>query len=452
MVQHPLADLAQTRRAVIGARTALCREGWYWLLLLLVALTWALLRENNLLLFVAGLMTGALLINWRLSKGLLRRMEVRHRIAGRPTAGRWIEVEVEIVNRSPRLPGWAVAVEDCVAPDSRAPRAAAQAAPLRPQLVFAYIPSGGRRRLTYRLRLPVRGPYTLGPCRLSTRYPLGLVRRTLWLDVDQRLLVLPRLGQLRKAWRRDSPPTPCGARGARRPGAVPGDVFAVREWQPGDSVRWVDWRSTARHGQLIVRQFEQPGEQRLAVLLDLWQPALPTSADAWRIELAVSFAGTLLDDFRARRGAALLAIAAAQPVCLAGRTGGPFSREALTALALATACPAPPLATAWSDLRERLGLSGELVVISTRPDIERALADLRRGAWSASAAATRPAAGFTDISGLRQRTIRVDGDGARLAEFFRWEDSAEGPIAATPGRPDAVADFPPVKFAAEGSG
>ena len=52
-------------------RTSLCREGWYLLLLLAVVLTWALLRENNLLLLVAGLMCGALLVNWRLSAAAL---------------------------------------------------------------------------------------------------------------------------------------------------------------------------------------------------------------------------------------------------------------------------------------------------------------------------------------------------------------------------------------------
>ena len=68
-------------------RTSLCREGWYVLLLLAVVLTWALLRENNLLLLVSGLICGMLLIDWRMSVAALRRLEVRRRIVSGSHAG-----------------------------------------------------------------------------------------------------------------------------------------------------------------------------------------------------------------------------------------------------------------------------------------------------------------------------------------------------------------------------
>jgi hypothetical protein len=249
-------------------RTSLCREGWYLLLLLAAVLTWALLRENNLLLLVAGLMSGLLLIDWRMSVATLRGLEVCRRIASGAHAGRWIKVEVEVRNGRRRLGSWAVVVEDRLVRKSGLP----EDRPLRPKLMFPYVAAGRCVRQIYDVLLPQRGPYALGPLCVSARFPLGLVRHTVWLGGDDELLVLPRLGHLRQAWLRRCPPVPYGARGARRPGYVPGDFFAVREWQAGDSVRWVHWRSTARHSQLVVRQFEQPGERQLAVLLDLWQP------------------------------------------------------------------------------------------------------------------------------------------------------------------------------------
>lgn len=399
-------------------RTSLCHEGWYLLLLLSAVLAWALLRENNLLLLVAGLMTGTLLVDWRMSVATLRRLEVRRRVVSGSHAGSWVKVEVEIRNGRRRLGSWGVVVEDQVVRKAGVP----EGPPLRPRLMFLYVPAGRAVRQTYEICLPQRGLHTLGPLRVSTRFPLGLVQRTVWLDASDELLVLPRLGHLRQAWLRHCPPVPHGARGARRPGYTPGDFFAVREWQAGDSVRWVHWRSTARHRQLVVCQFEQPGERQLAVLLDLWQPASPTAQHAHRVELAVSFAATLVADFCRSRGPALLAIAAAQSVCLAGRAAGAFSREAQAALALAEAGPQTPLADLWAEAVRRVGPHGELVVISTRPNLEAALPARepaegrgmsRRGGW----ADDRP-----ELASRRtQRVVSLHNGDASLAEYFEWE-------------------------------
>jgi uncharacterized protein (DUF58 family) len=46
------------------------------------------------------------------------------------------------------------------------------------------------------------------------------------------------------------------------------ELFGVREYRPGDSLRRIHWRSSARHGELIVREFEPPGVQTLGILVD----------------------------------------------------------------------------------------------------------------------------------------------------------------------------------------
>jgi uncharacterized protein (DUF58 family) len=386
-------------------RTSLCREGWYVLLLLAVVLAWALLRENNLLLLVSGLICGMLLIDWRMSAAALRRLEIRRRIVSGSHAGCWITVEVEVLNNRRRLASWAIVVEDRVVRKSTS--SADQ--PLRPRVMFPFVPAGQRVRQTYRMRLPERGRYALGSLRMSTRFPFGLVQRAAWLACDEELVVLPRLGQLRPAWLRYCPPAPHGVHGARRPGYVPGDFFAVREWQSGDSVRWVHWRSTARHREVVVRQFEQPGERQLAVLLDLWAPEKPSADHVRRVELAVSFAATLVADSCRRRSPAVLAIAAAESVCLAGRAAGPFSRQAFVSLALAAASPAAPLSSQRDEALNRIGPDAELIVISTRQDAAAELPQL--------AAAVRPSAGQRPP----YRLLVVDGEGSALTEFFQWD-------------------------------
>lgn len=54
------------------------------------------------------------------------------------------------------------------------------------------------------------------------------------------------------------------------------EIFGVREYRPGDALRRIHWRSTARRGELIVREFEPPGVQNLGIFLD----SSPSSIDA----------------------------------------------------------------------------------------------------------------------------------------------------------------------------
>src|SRR5437868_4224320 len=46
------------------------------------------------------------------------------------------------------------------------------------------------------------------------------------------------------------------------------ELFGIREYRPGDSLRRIHWRSSARHGELVVREYEPPGVQTLAIFVD----------------------------------------------------------------------------------------------------------------------------------------------------------------------------------------
>jgi uncharacterized protein (DUF58 family) len=46
------------------------------------------------------------------------------------------------------------------------------------------------------------------------------------------------------------------------------ELFGIREYRAGDSLRRIHWRSSARHGELVVREYEPPGMRTLAILVD----------------------------------------------------------------------------------------------------------------------------------------------------------------------------------------
>ncbi|WBU38310.1 DUF58 domain-containing protein [Homoserinibacter sp. YIM 151385] len=133
-----------------------------------------------------------------------------------------------------------------------------------------------------------RGIVPVGPVRSVRADPIGLVRRELiWADAIE-LTVHPRTVAV--------PSTSTGLirdlEGAATRDLTDSDVsfHALREYQAGDDRRYIHWKSTAKTGTYMVRQFEQTRRSHLVVALSL---ALADYASPEEFELAVSAAGSL---------------------------------------------------------------------------------------------------------------------------------------------------------------
>ena len=79
-------------------RTRICVEGWYYLLVLAFIVGGAMMREINLLLFVAGILIGPLAISWRLVNRVLQQLDVIHKLPTGIGAGEMLVAEVAIPN------------------------------------------------------------------------------------------------------------------------------------------------------------------------------------------------------------------------------------------------------------------------------------------------------------------------------------------------------------------
>ena len=119
-----------------------------------------------------------------------------------------------------------------------------------------------------------RGPVGARGWALETGDPIGLFRHR-GPSIDSELtLVLPRFTALA-----ERPHTRELEASLAAPRAGSGnEMFGVREYRPGDPLRRIHWRSSARHGALIVREFEPPGVQTLGIFCDP-SPPTPESAD-----------------------------------------------------------------------------------------------------------------------------------------------------------------------------
>ncbi len=348
---------------MLRRRISITSEGWYYLVLLAFLLAAAMLREINLLLLLAALLSGPMLLCWRLVVITLRGLEVRRHMPRGVCAGDLLVVDLEVANRRKRTTSWALVVEEEIVRLN-----GADEAPVRPAVFFSHVEPGDTRRREYRGRLPQRGRYRVGPLKLSTRFPFGLFRGTLIDSRVDTLTVYPRLGRLTAAWRSRRRESHEGTQRRQLGQArASGDFFGVREWQAGDSRRWIHWRSSARHQKLIVRQFEQQRHRDVAVLLDLWQPAGARAADRENVELAISFAATIVADACRRGGSNLLVAIGGEGLGLCGGSASPpVMEEIMAQLAVAEASPAASLAGLASAVMPKVSADAEVVVISTR--------------------------------------------------------------------------------------
>ncbi len=161
----------------------------------------------------------------------------------------------------------------------------------RPRFVLDGMWSGERRRVEYAVRSHHRGRHTLGPMTLTSRDVFGLTAYTLDQPTVTELLVLPRVVPLGD---RRPPGLGLGQEG-ETPHLVTlngEDDASVREYREGDSLRRIHWPSTARMGELMVRQEDRPARRRVVVLLDHRAEAFggvgPTSSYEWAVIAAAS--------------------------------------------------------------------------------------------------------------------------------------------------------------------
>jgi len=114
-----------------------------------------------------------------------------------------------------------------------------------------------------------RGRLALGRTMLETRFPLGLFRAWSYVEPDVHCLVYPRPEASSLP-----PPSPDATGGAARAQAPGNDDFSgLRAYQRSDSPRHVAWKSVARTGDMLTKQFT--GESAAELWLD-WH-GLPTN-------------------------------------------------------------------------------------------------------------------------------------------------------------------------------
>jgi uncharacterized protein (DUF58 family) len=159
----------------------------------------------------------------------------------------------------------------------------------RPRFVLDGIGPGDSRELRYEVRSDARGKYTIGPLQVRVADSFGLVAISRAFTSTSTLTVTPRIVPLARPplagnWLGDS------EQGRRSIAASGEDDVAPRAYRTGDGLHRVHWRSTARHGELMVRREEQHWRNTASLFLDTRRAAHGTAS---MFEFAVTAAASI---------------------------------------------------------------------------------------------------------------------------------------------------------------
>ncbi len=333
------------------ASIVLLSAGRNCLLIALALLAIGVHRRINLLMLLGDVLVVIVLWNLLAAGRSLRGLQVRRRFDDWLFARTPCIVEIQASNsdQHARL-GLRIDEEVPKAADSHRESARGNTvAACRVESLPAQGSVSWRREVT----LPRRGRYIWGGVWASSGYPFGLIERRRLLVAEETVTVLPSLGWLHRgrflrhlrALAVHPRQSPLRRKPLPHP-AAQAEFHGLRAYRSSDSPRLIHWRTSARRGELMVREFEDEPSDNLLLVVDpaLAAPFSPINKGRdeednrasmrEQFEEMISLIASICWEWCRRRDDRLvLATATAEPMVLDGLTGPAHVRRTLECLA-----------------------------------------------------------------------------------------------------------------------
>lgn len=256
-------------------------------IVLLFFLLLAILLRMDIIFYLVYVLTGVYALSRHWAARSLKMLQVDRRFTDHIFTGETATVQVTVRNRSLLPVPW-------VRFDEAAPSEVSGGSPLLQ--AFSLGPKADVT-LDYGLWGRQRGVYAIGPGQVATGDLFGFAEAKGTVGESRRLVVYPRVIPLAGAPLTSS--APYGVIRSRQPiFADPTRVIGVRDYQTGDPLRSVDWKTSARARRLQVKKTEPAVSLATLICLDLNAPSysrhLRTSSTEWAIVVAASLATYLV--------------------------------------------------------------------------------------------------------------------------------------------------------------
>jgi uncharacterized protein (DUF58 family) len=224
------------------------RGGVLFLIAVLATGATAFLTGNNLLFLMFSAMLALLLVSGFLSRLVLAGLEIElllpdHVFARTPMAAR-----LRIRNLKRLTPSFAIELTG-----------------LKDPVYFPLIPGRGAIEAAGQIVFPQRGRHHENLFVISTRFPFGFLRKSTTVELRRETIVYPAIearDSMQMLVDSAAGELESHARGEGR------DFYRIRPYEPQDSARHVDWKSTAHTGNLQVREFTRDQDRAVEIFFD----------------------------------------------------------------------------------------------------------------------------------------------------------------------------------------
>ena len=245
---------------------------------------------------------------------------------------------------------------------------------------------GGRTERSWLIRAPLvrRGHFRIEPLQIQTGDPFGFFEASAAVGQGVTVVVYPRIEPL-PLWQIPAASIEGSHSAPERTLQTTALATTVRPWAPGDSFNRIHWKSTARHGEIQVKEFDLETTADAWIVLDLERASQAGEGDESTVEAAVRAAASIANKALLENRSVGMTVNAHRMAILPADRGGRQHLKVMQLLAAVEGDGPTPLVEVLVATASRLRHGMTTVVITSSIDTSwvRPLATLRsRGVGS----------------------------------------------------------------------
>ncbi|MBW2262302.1 MAG: DUF58 domain-containing protein [Deltaproteobacteria bacterium] len=235
-------------------RLKVTRQGKVFILVTIGVGIAAINTANNLLFLVLGFMLSLIVISGILSEAVLRHIEIRRRLPTLPWAGEPCPIEITVKNVK-RIPSYCLEIQDL-----------SSNFVINRRCFFLKVSGKKSQSTTYHCVFPKRGSYHFTGYKVITRFPFSLFAKSYFYKSPDDFIVAPRRVPPRR------PPVDEREIGeeasGREPDRLDPEPALLHPYNPGDDVRRINWKLSAKRQRLVVTEGVRRSRKRINLLFD----------------------------------------------------------------------------------------------------------------------------------------------------------------------------------------
>src|SRR5690242_13523001 len=230
---------------------------------------------------------------------------------------------------------------------------------------------GGRSERSWLIRvlLTRRGHFRIEPLHIRTGDPFGFFEASATVGQGVSVVVYPRLEAL-PMWRLPAASLEGSHSSPERTLQTTPLATTVRPYAPGDSMNRIHWRSTARHGEIQVKEFDLEQTADAWIILDLQRSAQTGRGDESTVEMAVRAAASIADKALLENRAVGMTVNGHRQAIVPADRGGRQHLKIMQLLAAVDGDGTTPLAESLVGAAGRLRRGMTAIIIT--PSLDRA--------------------------------------------------------------------------------